>query len=314
MNDTSPEIEKMQFEMMMNLGAKRRIALASEMFMAARKLIFASLPKDLSEREIKKRYYEKMYGEPLPADFFKTKKMIIKKVVSLMFSILLVVSLAKAQTAEVAVSLNEQFFDTLLDAMFKNFNAPEFPIAVMQEREKGRKGKREKGSYVNIGFENEGRRTTDEGRVCNESIKLLREIDGVRTAVRFREGKIYAPIAFSGAYNPPLIGCVEFSGWAETTIDLEYARNSQKLIGKVRVLNVSLGGTGGIGGGLLAKLVQSSIDKKINPIEILQTDKLSFVVPVQNAGGALRMKAVAVRHEIANGVLNVYIAYEFVKA
>jgi len=60
--------------------------------------------------------------------------------------------------------------------------------------------------------------------------------------------------------------------------------------------------------------VQSSIDKKINPIEILQTDKLSFVVPVQNAGGALRMKAVTVRHEIANGVLNVYIAYEFVKA
>lgn len=231
----------------------------------------------------------------------------MKKVLGLMFSLVLFVSLAKAQTAEVAVSLSEQFFDTLLDAMFKNFNPPEFPIAVMQEREKGKKGEREKVSYVNIGFENEG-------RVCNESIKLLREIDGVRTAVRFREGKIYAPIAFSGAYNPPLIGCVEFSGWAETTIDLEYDRNSQKLIGKVRVLNVRLNGTGGVGGGLLAKLVQSSIDKKINPIEILQTDKLSFVVPIQNAGGALRMKAVGVRHEIAGGVLNVYIAYEFVKA
>ncbi len=71
MNDTSPEIEKMQFEMMMKLGANGRIALAGEMFMAARELIFASLPKDLSEKEIKKQYYEKMYGEPLPADFFK---------------------------------------------------------------------------------------------------------------------------------------------------------------------------------------------------------------------------------------------------
>ncbi len=71
MNDTSPEIEKMQFEMMMNLGAKRRIALACEMFMAARELIFASLPKDLSEKEFKKQYYQKMYGEPLPKDFFK---------------------------------------------------------------------------------------------------------------------------------------------------------------------------------------------------------------------------------------------------
>lgn len=74
MKDTSPEIEKMRFEMMMKLGAKKRIELACEMFMAAQKLIFASLPKDLPEREVKKRYYEKMYGEPLPADFFKTKE------------------------------------------------------------------------------------------------------------------------------------------------------------------------------------------------------------------------------------------------
>ena len=221
-----------------------------------------------------------------------------------MFALLLLVSLGKAQTAEVAVSLNEQFFDTLLDAIFKNFNPPEFPIAQNSPKSK----------VQNPKFQTVAYQTEEKSGVCNESIKLLREIDSVRTAVRLREGKIYAPIAFSGAYNPPLIGCVEFSGWAETNIDLEYDRNSQKLVGRVRVLNVSLNGTGGIGSSLLAKLVQSSIDKKINPIEILQTDKLSFVVPIQNAGGALRMKAVNVRHEIANGVLNVYIAYEFVKA
>lgn len=74
MNDTSPEIEKMQFEMIMKLGAKKRIELACEMFMAARELIFSALPKNLSECERKKIYYEKMYGEPLPADFFKTKE------------------------------------------------------------------------------------------------------------------------------------------------------------------------------------------------------------------------------------------------
>jgi hypothetical protein len=33
-------------------------------------------------------------------------------------------SAANAQTAEVSVALNEQFFDVLLDAIFKNFNAP----------------------------------------------------------------------------------------------------------------------------------------------------------------------------------------------
>jgi hypothetical protein len=74
MRDTSPEIEKMQFEIMMKLGADRRIELACEMFMAARKLLFASLPEHLSERELKKRYYLQMYGEPLPADFFKDEE------------------------------------------------------------------------------------------------------------------------------------------------------------------------------------------------------------------------------------------------
>ena len=70
MNDTSPEIEKMQFEMLMNFSPNRRIALGCEMFMAARELIIASLPKNLSKREFKKQYYEEMYGEPLPDDFF----------------------------------------------------------------------------------------------------------------------------------------------------------------------------------------------------------------------------------------------------
>ena len=71
MNDTSPEIERMQIEMMISFSPNKRIALGCEMFMAARELIIASLPKNLSEREFKKQYYQKMYGQPLPADFFK---------------------------------------------------------------------------------------------------------------------------------------------------------------------------------------------------------------------------------------------------
>jgi hypothetical protein len=142
---------------------------------------------------------------------------------------------------------------------------------------------------------------------------LLRETGGVKTAVRFRDGKIYAPIAFSGSYNPPFVGCIDFQGWAETNIDLEYDRQNRKLVGRVRVLSVNLGGVTNLASGVLSRLVQSSIDKKINPVEILQIDKLSFIVPVQNAGGSLRMKASGVRHEISDGVLNIYIAYEFSK-
>ena len=234
-----------------------------------------------------------------------------KKVLSLMFAILMCASLAKAQTAEVSVALNEQFFDTLLDAIFKNFNAPEFPLAQNSPESKVQSPKSSVLSFSDDTSLIANRQSPIAN--CNESIRLLREIDGVRTGVRFRDGKIYAPIAFSGSYNPPFVGCIDFQGWAETNIDLEYDRQSRKLLGRVRVLSVNLGGISNLASGVLSRLVQGSIDKKINPIEILQIDKLSFIVPIQNAGGSLKMKAAAVRHEIADGSLKVHIAYEFSK-
>ena len=71
LKDTSPEIEKIQFELMMRKTPNERIALACEMFMSARESFLASLPKDLSEKEIKKQLYFRTYGEPLPDDFFR---------------------------------------------------------------------------------------------------------------------------------------------------------------------------------------------------------------------------------------------------
>ena len=234
-----------------------------------------------------------------------------KKVLSIIFSILMFASLINAQTAEVSVALNEQFFDTLLDAIFKNFSAPEFPLAQNGPKSKVQSPKSSVLSFSDGASPIQNPKSGIQN--CNESIRLLREIEGVKTAVRFRDGKIYTPIAFSGSYNPPLIGCIDFQGWAETNIDLEYDRQSRKLLGRVRVLSVNLGGVTSFASGVLSRLVQGSIDRKINPIEILQTDKLSFIVPIQNAGGSLKMKAVGIRHEIANGVLNVNIAYEFSK-
>lgn len=64
----------MQFEMMMRFEPNKRIRLGCEMFMAARKLIIASLPKDLSEKEFKKQLYFRIYGEHLPEDFFKDEE------------------------------------------------------------------------------------------------------------------------------------------------------------------------------------------------------------------------------------------------
>ena len=71
MTDTSPDIERQHFEMMMAMTADQRIAAACEMFMAARQLILGSIPNDISENESLSRYYEVLYSQPLPPDFFE---------------------------------------------------------------------------------------------------------------------------------------------------------------------------------------------------------------------------------------------------
>lgn len=253
-----------------------------------------------------------------------------KKIISLLIVIFATFQITNAQTTEIKISLNEQFFEALLEAVFTHLNEPSVPIAQKKEREKGRKGEVEANAFVlnssmpfiqNASFSNKGKinqvknsplSTFYSPLVCNESIKLKREIDGVRTAVKFRQGKIYAPIAFLGNYNPPLIGCIEFQGWAETNIELSYDKSKNALIGKAKVLNVNLSGTGGIGSSLLTRFVQSSIDNKVNPIEIINLDKLSFSTPIQNAG-KLKMKALGVRHQVNNQSLDVFIKYEFMK-
>jgi hypothetical protein len=233
----------------------------------------------------------------------------MKKFLSFVFVFCAFAASVRAQTAEVTIQLDERFFDALLDSLFQNGAAPEFPIAEFRNGETA-----EKNVFVKAGFET-GKRKTETGDrtpACSETIRLLRELGGVKTAVHLREGKIFAPIAFSGKYNPPLIGCVEFSGIADTNIVLDFDQQKQALVGRAQVTNVNMTGTGGIGGSVLARLVQSSIDRRINPIEIIRLDKISFTVPVQNAGD-LRMKAVGIRPEIVNGVLNVRVAYQFIK-
>ena len=208
---------------------------------------------------------------------------------------------ANAQTAEVALRLDEKFFDALLEAVFKNSSPPEFPLSLNTTDSDSSE------SLVSSLFG-----PSASSAACSESIKLQREIDGVATAVRFRDGQILAPIAFTGNYNPPLIGCIDFAGVAETSVELEFDKAKQSLVGRARVNQVNLSGAGGIGGGLLARMVQSSIDRKINPINILQMERVSFTVPIQSSG-SLKMRAVGIRHEITAGALNVYVMYEFLK-
>ena len=227
------------------------------------------------------------------------------------FSLLILPFTVSAQKTEIAIGLSEHFFETVVDALFEAGGTPEFAIASTGKPAIERRAKPGEFSFADAVFNSPAQ--SGVAPQCRETIRLQRKTGGTRTAVRFRDGKITAPLAFNGSYNPPFVGCVDFSGWADSVIDLEFDQANQRLIAKARVLNVNLNGTGGIGGSVIAKMVQTAIDRKVNPIELLKLDKVSFMLPIQNTAN-LRMRAVGIRHEIKETVLVVQIAYEFSKA
>ena len=207
----------------------------------------------------------------------------IRKTISIFILLCAQASVLFAQNTEVKLTLNEQFFDALLEAVFTHLDEPSVAIS------------------------------EDNGADCSQTIRLKQEMDGIKTAVRFRAGKIYSPIAFEGSYKAPLIGCIDFEGWAETNIDLVFDRNKNAIVGRAKVLKVNLSGANGIGSELLARFVQNEIDEKVNPIEIIGLDKLSFVAPIQDAG-KLRMRATGFTHRVNNASLDIIIKYRFEKA
>src|SRR6184192_1644031 len=115
-----------------------------------------------------------------------------------LFLLFFAIDAQSAQKAEVTVSLNEAFFDALLDSVFTNLAPPEFSIAQVAvnhgDTETQSKNSNAAGA-PGFNFANylAARRPGDQPAPCAESIKILREMNGVRTAVRFRDGKIYVP-------------------------------------------------------------------------------------------------------------------------
>lgn len=63
MNDTSPEIADEVRRRLMSLPNATRFIMGAAMFDAARAMVIASLPKDTSDRELRRRLFECIYGE-----------------------------------------------------------------------------------------------------------------------------------------------------------------------------------------------------------------------------------------------------------
>ena len=69
MTDTSPEMAALVQKRMMERSGEERFMMGVRMFDAARKIMIASFPKGLNERDWKRMVYERTYGEPAPVDF-----------------------------------------------------------------------------------------------------------------------------------------------------------------------------------------------------------------------------------------------------
>jgi len=145
---------------------------------------------------------------------------------------------------------------------------------------------------------------------CDGRVYLLTEGSGVKTSVRLQDGKAVAPLAFKGSYN--VFGaCVNFTGWADTKIDLRFDAEKQTVFGQLNVETINLDGLLASVSGFLTPMIQDAINRYVNPIEILNAKQLALTIPIKNANGTLKAKVKDVRSEIKDGEVRLQIAYGF---
>jgi hypothetical protein len=189
------------------------------------------------------------------------------------------------------VTLDENFFNALLGAIFRDLNAPTFKLTSAERSLQPR--------FVRV----------QEGG-CPSQVTITPEGSGVRTGVRIANGKILAPLAFTGSYSV-LGSCYNFKGAAEANIQLAFNPEQQILAGQINVEGVNLEGVNPIASGLITVFVQNTINQRVNPLQILRGQQLSLAVPVQASGGTLRAQVKEVRSEIIDNALRLHINYDF---
>jgi hypothetical protein len=193
--------------------------------------------------------------------------------------------------------LSESLFQAMLDAIFAESSRPEFPISAQADTRE---------TVTNVSY-----KPTLSTTECASVIRLEREVDGNRTAIRFVSGRIRAPLAFSGSYNVPLMGCVNFRGWADANMTLFFDGGRQSLNGKVTVEEIHLVGLPTMANGSLVPLVQAAVDRKFNPVTILRESQLSASLPISGSNKTLRLRAREIQPEIRDRELRLHIVYEF---
>lgn len=72
MDDTSPEIKALVRNQLLARSGTERAQMGSRMFDVARAMVLASFPSNLSEIETKVRLCERLYGDEIDIEAFRT--------------------------------------------------------------------------------------------------------------------------------------------------------------------------------------------------------------------------------------------------
>ena len=196
-----------------------------------------------------------------------------------------------SQPGAVVIALEQSFIDAVLATTFSGLGTPTFQLGQSRNGEE-----RIEQALFQGG--------------CANTITLLPEGSGVKTGVEFRNGNVYAPMAFTGSYN--LAGsCMQFKGWAQNKIRLSFDQEKQTVYGYVDVDGVNLEGVNPVANTFVTVFVQGAINQKVNPLILVSEQQLSLQIPVKASNGAVKARAKDVRAEVLDGSLKLYLTYEF---
>ena len=184
-----------------------------------------------------------------------------------------------AGTAQIV--LKQEFFNEVLNTILRDMNAPSFPLA-------------EGGA----------------GSGCDNRITILNEGSGVQTRMSLDNNKITAPLAFSGSY-PSMLGCLQFTGWTQASLELRFDPDRQAVLGQVTAETVDLDGVNPFVSAILTPVVQSTLNERVNPIQVLDGRQIAVNLPIVATGSTLQGKVADVRAEVKDNALNLFVTYEF---
>lgn len=196
------------------------------------------------------------------------------------------------------IVLRQDFFNQVLQTIFRDMNAPSFPLNLTGQNNT------EDQNVVRYGLlQNENQ--------CDGKITLLPEGSGVQTGLRFENNNLAAPLAFAGSTS--VFGnCIQFTGWAQANLQLRYDAAEQSVFGQINVETVNLDGINPLISGFVTPIVQSTLNQRVNPIQILQGRQIALNLPIAATNGNLNANVKDVRSEVKDNALNLYVIYDFV--